>query len=214
MLTIKIHLYKDNNRSDCRVSYYKSNYSHPFKLQGFWSARTSWNLRSPVDLLKLIKIRIKLADLSGSFDLVSTVLPCTMMMWWRETNKDMLLPVKMMITTTKTRTKMTMMMTTIGYAGKYLWKVHDDDDDDIIVKRWWWWRLVMRGSIYGRYRRHLGLGPHWTISLPIRTVMMMMMVYTMIVMMVKMIITTLTKYEWLKMSGTSGSRLPTVAKKN
>ena len=80
MLTIKIHLYKDNNRPDCRVSYYKSNYSHPFKMQGFWSARTSWNLRSPVDLLKLIKIRIKLADLSGSFDLVSTVPPCTMMM--------------------------------------------------------------------------------------------------------------------------------------
>ena len=25
---------------------------------------------------------------------------------------------------------MTMMMTTIGYAGKYLWKVHDDDDND------------------------------------------------------------------------------------
>ena len=52
--------------------------------------------------------------------------------------------IKPMTNTVMKRTKMTMMMT-IGYAG----------------------------SIYGRYRRHLGLGPHWTISLPIRTVMMM-----------------------------------------
>ena len=46
------------------------------------------------------------------------------------------------------------------------------------------------GSIYGRYRRHLGLGPHSPISLPIRRVVRMMMM-----MMMMLIITMIKQYD-------------------
>ena len=49
------------------------------------------------------------------------------------------------------------------------------------------------GSIYGRYRRHLGLGPHSPISLPIGRVLVLVMMM-MITMMIMMIFTTVTKY--------------------